>query len=218
VKKKMIFILVTILMILSLAGVALYYWYQSNHYVITEDARVTGTLYKVNPQVAGKFLELNFEEGDIVQKGQVLARQDDATLSEDLNLDLTLVRAPIGGMILKKLAHVGEVGAAGQSIAMMADLNDLYVEANIEETDMYKLKVGQAVDFTIDSIPGHKFTGEVTTLGEATAAIFSLLPTQNTSGSFTKVVQRIPIKIKIDDFRGQHLLPGMNTIVRVHLQ
>ena len=217
-KKRMIFILITGLMVLSLAGVTFYYWYQNNHYVTTEDARVTGTLFKVSPQVSGKFLEINFEEGDIVQPGQVLARQDDVTLPQGSNLDLTLVRASIGGIILKKLAHVGEVGAPGQSIAMLADLKDLYVEANIEETEMYKLKIGQPVDFTIDSIPGHKFTGKISTLGEATAATFSLLPTQNTSGSFTKVVQRIPIKIKIDDYRGQHLLPGMNTIVRVHLQ
>ena len=216
-KKKTIFMLVLVLMLLSLGGVTYYYWYQNNHYVKTEDARVTGTLYKVSPLVSGKFLEVNFEEGNIVQKGQVLARQDDVTLQQGTNLDLTLVRAPISGIILKKLAHVGEVGATGQSIAMLADLKNLYVEANIEETEMYKLKTGQVVDFTIDSIPGVGFTGKVYDLGEATASTFSLLPTQNTSGSFTKVVQRIPIKIKIDDFQGKHLLPGMNTIVRVHL-
>ena len=217
-KKKQIIIIVMGLMVLSLAAVTFYYWYQNNHYVTTEDARVAATLYKVSPQVSGKFLEINFEEGDVVQSGQVLARQDDTTLQQGSNLDLTLVRSPISGIVLKKLAHVGEVGAPGQSVAMLADLKELYVEANIEETEMYKLKMGQAVDFTIDSIPGHKFTGKITSLGEATASTFSLLPTQNTSGSFTKVVQRIPIKIKIDDYRNQRLLPGMNTIVRVHLQ
>lgn len=206
------------LMVLSLVGISVYYWYENSHYVETEDARVTGTLYKVSPQISGKIKELDFEEGDLVQQGQVLARQDDITLPAGSNLDLALVRAPIDGVILKKLAQVGEVGAPGSPVAMMADPKNLYVEANIEETDMYKLKVGQFVDFTIDSIPGHKFTGKITSLGEATASTFSLLPAQNTGGSFTKVVQRIPVKISIDDYQGQNLLPGMNTIVRIHLQ
>jgi len=74
------------------------------------------------------------------------------------------------------------------------------------------------VDFTVDSFPGVRFTGRVQQIGEATAATFSLLPTRTTSGTFTKVVQRVPVKIAIDDYQGRRLLPGLSAVVRIHVR
>ncbi|BAF60966.1 hypothetical protein PTH_2785 [Pelotomaculum thermopropionicum SI] len=221
-KNKALIYTVLALMVLTLAGVTFYYWYQSVHYVKTEDARVDGTIVKVSPQVSGRISEMSVAEGDAVKEGQIIARQVDFTSTPSVNAganpELFVVRSPISGTVIKKIGNVGEVGVPGQPIVMVADLNSLYITANIEETDLYKVKVGQKVDFTIDSVPGVKFEGKVVSIGEATTSTFSLLPAQNTSGNFTKVVQRIPVKIGIKSYQGRRLLPGMNAVVRIYVK
>jgi multidrug resistance efflux pump len=205
-------------MILSLGGVSFYYWYKNTHYVDTENAHVDGTIVKVSPQISGIITEMYVEEGDLLQKGALIARQVDYTLSPGSNLDLSVIKSPISGTVIKKIGNVGEVGVPGSPVAMLADLNNLYITANIEETELARVKPGQAVEFTIDSTPGIKYSGWVLSIGEATVSTFSLLPSQNTSGSFTKVVQRIPVKIGINGYQGQRLLPGMNAVVRIYVK
>lgn len=217
-KNKAIIYAVLAAMILSLTGVSSYYWYKNAHYVDTEDARVEGTIVKVSPQISGKITEMNVEEGDLLKEGAIIARQVDYTLAQGANLDLSVIKSPLSGTVIKKIGNVGEVGVPGQPLVMVADLNNLYITANIEETKLNKIKAGQDVEFTIDSIPGIKFGGQVLSIGEATVSTFSLLPSQNTGGSFTKVVQRIPVKIGIKRYQGQRLLPGMNAVVRIHVK
>jgi multidrug resistance efflux pump len=101
---------------------------------------------------------------------------------------------------------------------MVVDMSKLYISADIEETNIKKIKIGQPVDISIDTYPGHEFTGKVFEIGEAAASTFSLLPTTSTSGSFTKVTQRITVKISIDDHQGLDLAPGMNAVVKVHIK
>lgn len=217
-KKKAILYVVLAAMIFSLTGVTLYYWYKNSHYVDTEDARVDGTIVKISPQISGRISEMNVAEGDYVKEGAIIARQVDYQLTSGLNLDLAVIKSPLSGTVIKKIGNVGEIGAPGSPVAMVADLKSLYITANIEETEIYKIKAGQNVDFTIDSIPGVKFSGQVISIGEATVSTFSLLPAQSTGGNFTKVVQRIPVKIGIKSYQGQHLLPGMNAIVRIYIK
>jgi len=217
-RKRTIILMVVAAMILTLAAVALFYWYQSAHYVDTEDARVDGAIVKVSPQISGRILEMYVEEGDVVKEGEIIARQDDINLPAGAGVDLAVLKSPISGTVIKKIANAGEMGVPGQAAAMVADLEDLYITANIEETEIYKVKPGQEAEFSIDGIPGVKFAGRVESIGEATLSTFSLLPAQNSSGSFTKVVQRIPVKIGITDYRGQRLLPGMNAVIRIFLK
>jgi multidrug resistance efflux pump len=217
-KNKKILYLVLALMVVTLAVVTSFYWYNSSHYVDTEDARVDGTIVKVSPQISGRISEMNVAEGDNVKEGSIIARQVDYQLTSGLNLDLSVVKSPITGTVIKKIGNVGEIGAPGSPIAMVADLKNLYITANIEETELHKVKPGQNVDFTIDSIPGVDFSGQVISIGEATVSTFSLLPSQNTSGNFTKVIQRVPVKISIKNYQGQRLLPGMNAIVRIYIK
>jgi multidrug resistance efflux pump len=217
-KKKAILYIVLAAMIFSLTGVTLYYWYKNSHYLDTEDARVDGTIVKISPQITGRISEMNVAEGDYVKEGAIIARQVDYQLTSGLNLDLAVIKSPIAGTVIKKIGNVGEIGAPGSPVAMVADLKSLYITANVEETKLYKVKTGQDVDFTIDSIPGVEFSGQVVSIGEATVSTFSLLPSQSTSGNFTKVVQRIPVKIGIKSYQGQRLLPGMNAIVRIYIK
>lgn len=216
--KKKVFFAVLALMVLALGGISAYYWYKGYYFVITEDAYVDGTLIRVGPQVTGQLKEVYVDEGREVRAGEPLARLDDQTLAAGVSVDLTYIKSPITGTVLKRLANPGEIVAPGQAVVMVADLRQVYITANVEETDLGKVRPGQFVDFTVDSFPGVRFTGRVEQIGEATAATFSLLPTRTTSGTFTKVVQRVPVKVAIDDYQGRRLLPGLSAVVRIHVR
>lgn len=215
-KRKIIMIVILIVMIGTISGVGYYYWYNNTHFVTTEDARVTGDLIKVSPQISGKLLEFDAEEGTSVSQDQIIGRQEMPSTIPDNNSEETVIRAPISGIVVKKVGNVGEIEAAGQTLAMIIDPKKLYISANIEETKLGKIKQGQAVDITIDQVEGKKFTGKVSYVGKASNSTFSILPT-STSGTFTKVVQRVPVKIQLDKINEQ-LLPGTNAVIKIHIK
>lgn len=216
-KKKNIYIVVA-LMLAALLGITGYYWYNNTYYVETEDAKIDGSVVKISPQIAGKIKSIYVNEGDRVIAGQAIARLDDTTLQAGANPDLAVVRAPEDGVIIKKIGNPGEMAAAGQQLAMLVNPYSLYITANIEETNLSKLYPGQVVDITLDAIPGEKFTGRVERLSEASLSTFSLIPVTSTSGNFTKVVQRIPVKITVDDYKGYQFPHGSNAIVKIHIR
>lgn len=213
-RKTLIMILLSVL-VLALGGIVLYYWYNNTYFVTTEDARVTGDFVKANTQISGKLLELDLEEGDTVSRDQIIGRQEMSNLSGS-NIEQSVVRAPIDGIVAKEQGAVGEFQAAGQTIAMLIDPQKLYVSANIEETKLEKVKPGQAVDITIDQFHGEKFTGTVKSVGQAANSAFSML-SLSSGGTFTKVVQRIPIKIQLNEHYDQ-LLPGTNAVIKIHVK
>lgn len=105
--------------------------------------------------------------------------------------------------------------AAGQTLVQMVDLNKLYIEANIEETEIKDVSVGQEVDIKIDAEEGTKIKGTVKKIGKATNSVFSLLPQQTASGDYTKVVQRIPVVIEMESYPDT-VVPGMNATILIH--
>lgn len=214
-KRKLLIFTILTLMVLAIAGVGAYYWYENTYFVNTEDARVTGDIFRTYPQISGKLLEFNAEEGKMVQKGQILGRQEMNTLP-DASMEMSIVRAPISGLVIKKQANVDEVVSPGQALAMIVDPNKLYISANLEETNLGKIKVGQSVDISIDEYPNNKFSGRIDSIGEATAATFSMMPS-STSANFTKVVQKVAIKVAIvkSDVK---LLPGTNAVIKIHIK
>ncbi|UQZ82711.1 putative multidrug resistance protein EmrK [Paenibacillus konkukensis] len=133
-------------------------------------------------------------------------------------LDQAALRSPIDGTVIKTMAKTGEVVSPGTTVAMIVDKTKLYVSANIEEGDLNRLKLGQTVDFTVDTFPGNTLHGKLMEIGEATASAVSLAPASGSSGNFTKVTQRIPIKISIDDQAGLAIIPGMNTTIKIRLK
>ncbi|MGC7870039.1 HlyD family secretion protein [Desulfosporosinus sp. SYSU MS00001] len=214
-KRKKMILAILVVMIAVFAGIGGYYWYQNTYYVSTEDATVTGDLVAVSPQISGKLVELDVEEGDTVIQGQIIGRQGIDNPS-DTNIDETVLRAPVNGIVVKKQATVGEVVSPGQTIAYLIDPSKLYVSANIEETKLGSVKAGQKVDLTIDQFGGKQFTGTVKYVGQAANSAFSLLPT-STSGTFTKVIQKIPVKINLDK-NDASILPGTNAVVHIHIK
>ena len=110
----------------------------------------------------------------------------------------------------------GEYVRPGQRIALIHDPEKIWVEANIRETEIRRLRVGQRVDITADAYPNESIVGEVARLGQATTGEFALLPAPNPSGNFTKVTQRLPVRITLAE--NAHLLkPGMLVEVDIHV-
>jgi len=131
-----------------------------------------------------------------------------------------VITAPMDGVVSKRWALTGDVVQMAQPILSIYDLDHLWVTANLEETDFAGLKLGQKVHIFVDSYGGKKFDGKIIQLGANTAGQFSLIPPNNASGNFTKVTQRIPIKISIE-YEGPknkaepELVPGMSVEVKL---
>jgi multidrug resistance efflux pump len=211
-------------------GIAGYYSYQGRHYVSTDDARVAADLVSISPQLTGGILSWQAIEGDLVKAGQVLGRQDLGTALSSgaispqtigavgsVIAEKALLRAPISGQVIKSNAVVGEMASPGMVLAVIADTDHLYVSSNIKEGSVMRVRIGQAVDVKVDAFPGRVFPGRIQNVGRATASTFSLLPAQNSSGNYTKVVQVIPVKIRLLDTSGAQLMVGMNASVRIHV-
>jgi multidrug resistance efflux pump len=216
-KRKLVLYVILFLLVGGGGGIGYYYWYQGANYVTTEDARITGDIYRVMPKMTGKLTSLDVKEGDNVMADQAVGQQDTANLAAT-GLENSVLRAPISGTVIKTQAKVGEVVSTGQTVALVIDESKLYISANLEETEIPRVKVGQKVDITVDAYPGKTLVGHLSEVGLATNSMFALMPVVNTSGNFTKVTQRVPIKIALDDTGGIPLSAGLNAEIKVHVK
>jgi membrane fusion protein (multidrug efflux system) len=135
-----------------------------------------------------------------------------------LNLSYTLIVAPATGIIGKKTAEIGENVSPGESLMALVPLEDIWVTANFKETQLKNVKPGQKVVFSVDAYD-REFHGHVTGIGGASGSRFSLLPPENATGNYVKVVQRIPVRIDLDPGENKdHLLrPGMSVDPKVYI-
>ncbi|HZZ57967.1 MAG TPA: HlyD family secretion protein [Opitutaceae bacterium] len=135
-------------------------------------------------------------------------------------LSYVTVPAPAAGRIGNKNVEVGNRVQAGETLMVLVEPH-VWIEANFKETQLAKMRVGQPVDIEIDAVPGRTFTGRVASFAPATGAEFALLPADNATGNFTKVVQRVPVRIEFDpgSIRGYEarLRPGLSATVDVDL-
>ncbi|HEY6838820.1 MAG TPA: HlyD family secretion protein [Geobacteraceae bacterium] len=142
-------------------------------------------------------------------------RQKQAKLDEaELNLSYVKVSAPADGFVTRKAVEPGNNVQAGQALMALVSLEDAWVTANYKESQLTHVRPGQEVSFTVDTYPGKKFRGTVESIMAGTGAAFSLLPPENATGNYVKVVQRIPVKISIDKGSDpEHLLRvGMSVV------
>lgn len=129
-------------------------------------------------------------------------------------LQLTTIRSPVNGVVVKKSANPGEVTQIGQPIYMIVDSSRFWVEANVEETEIRFVQPGHPVIIQVDSYPHRQFTGKVIEVGGATVSEFSLFNPQKLTGQFIKSTQRLPVKISVDNKEGL-LKVGMLVVVRI---
>jgi membrane fusion protein (multidrug efflux system) len=147
------------------------------------------------------------------QSSLAQVQQKQAALEEaKLNLEYTVLRAPVSGLVSKKNAEPGMRVSPGQQVMAIVPLDDVWVTANFKETQLKRMKIGQEVEIKVDAYGGRKYRGHIDSIAAASGARFSLLPPENATGNFVKVVQRVPVKVVLDPGQNQdHLLrPGMS--------
>ena len=157
---------------------------------------------------------LKSERATLAAKRQeILARID----SQKAEIDRRQVVSPIDGVVSRTFVGTGEYASAGQRIALIHDPQKIWIEARFRETDIRRLTPGQPVHVTVDAYPDEKFEGKIERIGHAATSEFALLPTPNPTGNFTKVTQRLPVRIAIQQREGR-LRPGMMVEVYVDLR
>jgi membrane fusion protein (multidrug efflux system) len=144
-----------------------------------------------------------------------IANEREAALrAEELNYGYTKICAPSDGYVTKKSVETGNQIEAGQPLMAIVPLDDIWIIANYKETQLEKVRPGQKVKIKVDTYPGKVFRGKVDSIMAGTGAVFSLFPPENATGSYVKVVQRIPVKILLDeDTDPEHILRiGMSVV------
>lgn len=221
-------LLPVLLVILIVAGVLGFNaWRESSLYVSTDNAQLSGQPVQVGAMNAGKVESIGPGIGDTVHRGDVIAQvalPSQVGVAQggqpkmgflgagDTHVD---VQAPVDGIVLNEPVAVGATVAAGQPILSIVDPSALYVNANIEETNIARVKVGQPVTVHVDAL-GADIPGKVEAVTPATAGTFSILPSSNTSGNFTKVTQLVPVRIAVN-LGNQPLLVGANVEVKIRV-
>jgi membrane fusion protein (multidrug efflux system) len=134
-----------------------------------------------------------------------------------LNLSYTEIRSPIDGVIGNRSARVGAYATVGTQLLSIVPAHGLWVDANFKESQLAQMSVGQTVEITADVMPGRTFRGRIESLAPATGAQFSVIPPENATGNFTKIVQRVPVRIVLEGGAGElgTLRPGLSVVARV---
>ena len=155
------------------------------------------------------------------QRGQARAALQQAQAERDqaqLNISYTELRAPVDGYVGNRRARVGAYAAAGSQLISVVPAKGLWVDANFKEDQLGRLQIGQSVSIRADILPGREFHGHIESLAPATGAQFSVLPPENATGNFTKIVQRVPVRVRLDsndaDFGA--LRPGLSVMAKVN--
>ncbi len=180
-------------------------------------SQALGGLTRANARLEAAKVEVAVLEAEDLQL-RALVKKTEADLNIlKIHLDDTLLRAPVSGVIGNRSVRVGQLVDPGRFLLAIVPLDDVWVVGNFKETQLTHVEIGQEVDIRIDTFPGERITGTVASVAPASGAEFSILPPQNATGNFTKIVQRIPVKIAIagDDPMIGRLRPGMSSVVSI---
>lgn len=214
--RRLLLINIIILIVLVGGGIGGYAYYNKTvNNITTDNAQIAGQQVTIAATANGKLTNWSGNVGSKVSKDSSIGTiiSTDST-GKPVNVDVT---APTDGTIVQSNAVADSFVAAGTPLAVAYDLNNLWVTANIDETKIDEVAVGQDVDIHVDAFPDQTLKGKVQQIGLATSGSFSLLPSSsNTTGNYTKVTQVVPVKVSIDDSKGVAIVPGMNVTVEIH--
>ena len=134
-----------------------------------------------------------------------------------LNLSYAEIRSPIDGYVGNRAAEVGAYVSQGTYLLTIVPAHGLWVDANFKEDQLARMQPGQPATIVADTLPGHVFHGHLLSLAPATGAVFSVIPPENATGNFTKIVQRVPVRIALDDEDASlgRIRPGLSTLATV---
>jgi membrane fusion protein, multidrug efflux system len=151
---------------------------------------------------------------ELAQARAAVAHDEAVQRQAELNLSYTTITAPVDGAVGNRTLRVGQFVQAGTQLMAVVPLADTYIVANFKETQLTDVKPGQKVEIEVDMFPGIEVEGHVDSIAPASGQEFALLPPDNATGNFTKVVQRVPVKIvlDLDDSLAGDLRPGMSVV------
>lgn len=183
-------------------------------------SRIAGaqaTVQRDTANLASALKQVDLLKAEIVQANAALKRVESIQDQAELNLSYTTITAPIDGVVGNRTLRIGQYVQAGTQLMSVVPVQGAYVVANFKETQLTDVHEGQAVDIAVDMFPGQVVHGHVDSIAPASGQEFALLPPDNATGNFTKVVQRIPVKIALDtsDRSLIALRPGMSVIPTV---
>lgn len=185
-----------------------YFVLRDMNLLTTDNVKVTASLHAITPSGAGKLRRLMVKKGDVVQKDQILA------LSENTGY----LKSPVDGAIVECDVAEGQTVGPSTVIAVVADTRDIYIQANVEETAIRRVRAGQSVRVTLDAYPGQAFSGVVREIDSITqSAISGNAMSFSTSGTYTKVTQTIPVKIDLAGGIDLSGLIGTNATVSIQV-
>jgi membrane fusion protein (multidrug efflux system) len=185
----------------------------------SRDASALAAIERDNANLASAQKQLELLKAEIAQAVAASSRADAIERQAELNLGYTTIAAPIDGVVGNRTLRAGQFVTAGTQLMSLVPTGAVYVVANFKETQLTNVRSGQPVSIAIDMFPGQAVHGHVDSLAPASGQEFALLPPDNATGNFTKVVQRIPVKIVLDDSTGAiELRPGMSVIPTVQTQ
>ncbi|HEY1771300.1 MAG TPA: HlyD family secretion protein [Chthoniobacterales bacterium] len=181
----------------------------------------TAALHSAQAESAAAKADIAASEAQLGVAHSNVANAQAGLHDAQLQLSYTRVLAPVDGVVGKKSAESGQRIQPGQALMAVVE-RDVWVLANLKETQLAKVKIGQTVRIEIDAVPDHDFAGHVDSFQPGTGATFSLLPPDNATGNFTKIVQRVPVKIVFDhdNLRGyeNRVVPGLSCQPRIDLR
>lgn len=189
-------------------GIAAYFIYDGTFYYQTVNAKVDTVIYQLTANASGKLIEMNVSQGEEVMAGQYLARVYNGPH----------INSPINGTVIDVKMQNGDYATPGDVVVIVAETSDMYITANVEETDILKIHKGQSVSVSLDAY-GKSFAGIVENVNTITSSKLSGSGTSfTTSGTYTKVTQLFPVKIKLLDKVDLANIIGTNATVKIRIK
>lgn len=212
--KKMVLINIVTIVVLVIIGVVGFHFYnQATGFVSTDNAKVDGEQIKISAPASGEIKSFDVKNNEKLNKGDKVA--EIAAKGEDGQSQNMDVKMPQDGTIVKTDGMEGSMAQSGTPIAYAYNLDDSYITANVDEKDIADVEEGKDVNVKLDGEDA-ELKGKVEEVGKATASSFSMMPSSNTDGNYTKVSQVVPVKISLDSKPSKNVVPGMNAEVKIH--
>jgi multidrug resistance efflux pump len=201
-------IFVAIVVVLAGLGIAGYFIYEGSFYYQTDNAKVDAMIYQLTANASGKLIRMDVAQGDEVLAGQVLAQVEKGPY----------IKSPVDGRVIDVKMQEGDYATPGDILLVVAKTSDIYITANVEETNILKIHEGQSVTVSLDAY-GRSFEGYVQDVSSVTSTKLTGSATSfTTSGTYTKVTQLIPIKIKLLDPVDLTDIIGTNATVKIRIK
>lgn len=179
--------------------------------------QANAALVGADAQIAAAQANIGVYEAQRAESASTLASLQLSRDKAARDLSFTVLKAPYDGVVGNRSVEQGDLVSPGQKLAVVVPMDKLYIVANFKETQLAKLVPGEKVRVSVDATDGHDFEGTVSSLAPASGAVFSLLPPENATGNFTKVVQRVPVRIEVpaDVLKAGRLRAGLSVVVAV---